>query len=94
SPSLLALVAVALLSVCPTEASVERAFSVQKMIHRPSRNRLHNDVIQAEMMIKFNYNTLNIIMGYADTPTNTHTDTSSALLEIDWDDEVSDDEYM
>lgn len=46
--------AIALLSICPTEASAERSFSVQDMIHRPYRNRMLEELIEAEMMIKFN----------------------------------------
>jgi hypothetical protein len=47
-------VAIALLSICPSEASVERSFSMQSDTHSPDRNRLSNEVIEAEMNIKIN----------------------------------------
>ncbi len=49
--------AIALLSITPTEASAERTFSQQEMIHRLRRNRLLEETIRSEMMIKFNTKT-------------------------------------
>ena len=47
-------VAIALLSICPSEASVERSFSSLIDTHSVERNRLTNDIIEAEMTIKWN----------------------------------------
>ena len=44
----------ALLAVVPTEASVERSFSAEKLVHTQQRNRLHFSTIDQEMVIKFN----------------------------------------
>jgi hypothetical protein len=46
--------AIAILSLGATEASVERTFSAQDNVHRKKRNRLDNDVIEAEMCICVN----------------------------------------
>ena len=48
-------VAIAILSICPSEACVERSFSIQQDIHTLERNRLKNEFINAEMNIKMNY---------------------------------------
>jgi hypothetical protein len=50
----LALVAIGLLSVNPSEASVERSFSAQKLIHSNLRNRLCSDSVIGSMFIKIN----------------------------------------
>jgi hypothetical protein len=50
----LSLAAIALMSINPSEASVERSFSAQKLIHSDLRNRLGNDRIIAQMFIKIN----------------------------------------
>lgn len=50
----LANVAIGILSICPSEACVERTFSAQANIHSPERNRLTNEIIEAEMNIKIN----------------------------------------
>jgi hypothetical protein len=47
-------VAIAILSIYPTESCVERSFSVQTDVHTLDRNRLSNDIIDAEMNIKWN----------------------------------------
>jgi len=47
-------IAMALLSICPSEACVERSFSIQSYVHSLERNRLSNDMINAEMNIKMN----------------------------------------
>jgi hypothetical protein len=44
----------ALLAVVPSEASVERSFSAEKLVHTQQRNRLHFSTIDQEMVIKFN----------------------------------------
>ena len=46
-------VAIAFLSICPSEASVERSFSMQSDVHSLER-KTFQDVIEAEMRIKFN----------------------------------------
>lgn len=46
--------AIALLSIVPSEAAVERSFSMQDMIHSKRRNRLLDDSVGSEMFIKFN----------------------------------------
>ena len=51
----LGLVALCLLNVNPTEASVERSFAIQKYIHTKTRNRLLQTNIQQEMFIRFNH---------------------------------------
>ena len=43
-----------LLSVGISEAAVERSFSMQKFTHSDIRNRLSEDIVEAEMRIKFN----------------------------------------
>jgi hypothetical protein len=50
----LSIVAIAILSICPSEACVERSFSAQADVHSEERNRLSNEVIEAEMNIKIN----------------------------------------
>jgi len=45
---------IAILSIYPTESCVERSFSAQTDILTLDRNRLTNDVIDAEMNIKWN----------------------------------------
>lgn len=47
-------IAIAILSICPTEASVERSFSILSNIHTLERNNLHEDLIDAELSIKIN----------------------------------------
>ena len=37
-----------------SEASAERSFSDQKFVHSKVRNRLDEDVVEAEMRIRFN----------------------------------------
>jgi hypothetical protein len=51
---LLAMTAMFMLSINPSEASVERSFSAQKFVHSALRNRLHADVIDAQMFAKIN----------------------------------------
>jgi hypothetical protein len=53
-PCELAIVALAILDVNPSEASVERTFSSQKFVHSKLRNRLSKSNIEEEMMIRFN----------------------------------------
>ena len=50
----LSTIAIAILSICPSEASVERSFSIQSNVHSLERNRLSKDLIDAEMNIKIN----------------------------------------
>lgn len=47
-------IAIAILSICPSEANVERSFSILADIHTQDRNRLSNDIIDAELSIKMN----------------------------------------
>jgi hypothetical protein len=47
--------AVALLSIVPSEAAVERSFSMQDTVHSKRRNRLLDPKVEAEMFIKFNW---------------------------------------
>lgn len=54
----LAHAAVALLSVAGSEASVERTFSAQGDVHTDRRNRLADEIVEAEMFIKFNEGTV------------------------------------
>ncbi len=51
---LLSHAAVAILSVCGSEAAVERTFSAQGLVHSDLRNRLGDATVEAEMFIKFN----------------------------------------
>jgi hypothetical protein len=50
--------AVAILSVCGSEAAVERSFSAQGLVHTDLRNRLGDTTVENEMFIKFNQRTL------------------------------------
>ncbi len=54
----LAHAALALLSVAGSEASVERTFSAQGDVHTDRRNRMADDIVEAEMFIKFNDSTV------------------------------------
>ena len=54
----LAHAAVALLAVAGSEAAVERSFSAQGDVHTDRRNRLSDDIVEAEMFIKFNLSTI------------------------------------
>jgi hypothetical protein len=47
-------VAVCLLSLGISEASCERSFSVQQLTHSKTRNRLNEDIVEAEMIIRYN----------------------------------------
>lgn len=47
-------IAMAILSICPSEASVERSFSMQSDVHSLERNKLSEELIEAEMTIKMN----------------------------------------
>jgi hypothetical protein len=47
-------VAVCLFSLGISEASCERSFSVQQLTHSKLRNRLDNEIVEAEMIIRFN----------------------------------------
>ena len=55
--------AVAILSVCASEAAVERTFSAQGLVHSDLRNRLGDATVEAEMFIKFNMRTVNRMEG-------------------------------
>lgn len=50
----LCLVGKALLYISPTEAAAERSFSIQQDVHRPNRNCLSQELVEAEMRIKWN----------------------------------------
>jgi hypothetical protein len=50
----LAHVAVALLSICASEAPVERSFSIQDLVHSKVRNRSGDDLVEAQMFIQIN----------------------------------------
>lgn len=47
-------VAIAILSIVPSEAAVERSFSLQSEVHREKRNRLLDTAVQNEMFVRFN----------------------------------------
>ena len=55
----LAHVAVCLLSLGVSEASCERSFSIQQLTHSKLRNRLDEDIVQAEMRLRYNKRALN-----------------------------------
>jgi hypothetical protein len=50
----LSIVAIAILSICASEAAVERSFSIQDRIHSKSRNRSKEDLVEAQVFVKFN----------------------------------------
>jgi Protein of unknown function (DUF 659)/hAT family C-terminal dimerisation region len=50
----LSICAIAILSIASSEASVERSFSAQDIVHNKRRNRLNDNSINDEMTIKFN----------------------------------------
>ena len=52
----LAHVAIALLSIPSSEASVERTFSLQAAVHNKQRNRLLDTSVENEMFLRFNAN--------------------------------------
>lgn len=54
----LAIVALSILNIHPSEAPVERSFSKQKLIHRPLRNRLGDENVNRELYYSFNHKTL------------------------------------
>ena len=55
--------AVAILSVCASEAAVERTISAQGLVHSDLRNRLGDATVEAEMFIKFNLRTVERMEG-------------------------------
>jgi hypothetical protein len=55
----LAHVALSLLSICATEAAVERSFSQQSLVHSKSCSRMYGDAIQSLMMLRFNRDVIN-----------------------------------
>lgn len=52
-------VAIAILSICASEAAVERSFSIQDRIHSKTRNRSKEDLVEAQVFVKFNTEALN-----------------------------------
>jgi hypothetical protein len=54
----LASVARCLFSIGISEAMCERSFSIQQLTHSKIRNRLNDDIVEAEMRIRFNKNLL------------------------------------
>ena len=52
--ALLACVALALINIAPSEAAVERSFSVQGRIHSKNRNRTLPDAVEAQTMLAMN----------------------------------------
>jgi hypothetical protein len=54
----LAHVALALLSIPASEASVERTFSLQAAVHNKQRNRMLDSTVESEMFLRFNQNVL------------------------------------
>ena len=50
----LSIVALCLLSIGISEACVERSFSIQKLTHSDTRNRMKEDIVEAEMRLRFN----------------------------------------
>ncbi len=54
----LAITALAILNINPTEEAVERSFSLQKLVHTPLRNRLDHENVNKEMYFGFNSNAL------------------------------------
>ena len=52
--------ALALLNVHPTEACVERSFSIQSYIHTKLRNRLSADSVEMEMFLNINKENSNL----------------------------------
>jgi hypothetical protein len=45
----------AILSICPSEACVERSFSLQAKVHSDEHNRISNEFIESETNIKMNF---------------------------------------
>jgi len=54
----LASIALCLLSIGISEAMCERSFSIQQLTHSKVRNRLNEDIVEAEMRLRFNKNLL------------------------------------
>jgi hAT family C-terminal dimerisation region len=54
SSPLLAHAAIAVLSIAASEASVERTFSAQGLVHVDRRSRMEDELVEAEMFVKFN----------------------------------------
>lgn len=54
----LAIVACFLISIAPSEACVERSFSVQDIVYSSIRTNMHPATVQAEMMIRMNQRSL------------------------------------
>ena len=54
----LSTVAICLLSFGISEASAERSFSIQKLTHSSLRNRLNSELVEAEMILRFNKHVL------------------------------------
>ena len=48
----LSTISIAMLSICPSEACVERSFSIQSNVHSSERNKLSEDLVEAEMNLK------------------------------------------
>jgi len=59
-------VAIALLSIPASEASVERTFSLQAAVHSKQRNRMHDSTVEAEMFLRFNHASMERAMTPAD----------------------------
>lgn len=85
----LAKVAIALLSIPSSEASVERSFSAQDDIHRKKRNRLKSETVQASMFIAFNHVVLSQ-SEHTPLPPFKEVELSADYAEADTDDDDSD----
>ena len=71
----LAEVALAMLSICPSEACVERSFSALADVHTNERNSLQDNIIEAEMNLKWNHKYINdgsnLFVNYTDDDSDT-----------------------
>jgi len=76
----LATIALCLLSIGISEATVERSFSIQKINHNDIRNRLAAHIVEAEMRIRFNKQLATAAFNNFDIDNHIHT---NAQMNID-----------
>jgi hypothetical protein len=87
SDTLLAQVALVLLSLGASEAAVERTFSTQSLVHSKLRNRLLPASVQDEMFLRFNHRALASAAPSAATVLAGEESDTSSDDGVDWFDE-------
>ena len=74
-------IALCIFSIAISEASAERSFSDQKFVHSKVRNRVNEDIVQAEMRIRFNSTESPLVPAlFSESESDKHCQTDEAEL--------------